>query len=151
MSARPILWGGGVGLLLAALLAPWTGTALGDLARVRAARNVAAGALAAPVVAVPPVQPDLAFPGPNAASLVRQRVERLARGGGVLVETMAPLSTRAPLMALSLRVSGPEKAVLALADAIVRERPLLRFRSWRIKPAEGGGVRLSGVLVGATR
>lgn len=151
MSARPILWGTGAGLLLAALLAPWTGTALGDLARARATRSAAAAALAAPVVPTPPVRPDLAFPASGGPRVAQQRVERLARGGGVLVEAIAPLETQAPLMALSLRVSGPEKAVLALADAIERERPLLRFRSWRIEPAEGGGVRLSGVLAGATR
>lgn len=151
MTARPILWGTGAGLLLAALLAPWTGTALGDLARARAARSGAAAALAVPVVTTPPVRPDLAFPEPGAVRVAQQRVERLARGGGVLVEAIAPLDSQAPLMALSLRVSGPEKAVLALADAIERERPLLRFRSWRVEPAEGGGVRLNGVLVGATR
>lgn len=151
MTARPILWGAGAGLLCAVLLAPWTGTALGDLARARAARNAAVAALAAPDETPPPVRPELAFPVATAAATARQRVERLARGGGVLVEAVAPISSRPPLLALSLRVSGPEKAVLALADAIERERPLLRFRNWRIDPAEGGGVRLSGVLVGATR
>ena len=47
--------------------------------------------------------------------------------------------------------TGLENEDIALADAIERERPLLRFQRWRVEPAEGGGVRLSGVLIGATR
>ncbi len=151
MSRRPLLWGAFAGLVLAAILAPWTGASLGALAQARAVRAAAAAALAAPVDRTAPLQAALAFPAPGAPDAIRQRVERLARGGGVLVEAIAPAAAGAPLVAVTLRVSGPEKAVLALADAIERERPLLRFQRWRIAPAEGGGVRLSGILVGATR
>jgi len=151
MSRRPILWGVLIGLLLAALLAPWTGTALGRLAKARAARAAAAAAMAAPAAGAPVLKTDLAFAGTDAPAAIRARVERLAHGGGVLVEALAPTEAPAPLVMVQLRVSGPEKAVLALADAIERERPLLRFRSWRVDPAEGGGVRLSGVLAGAVR
>ncbi|WP_294258295.1 hypothetical protein [uncultured Sphingomonas sp.] len=151
MSRRPILWGVLIGLLLAALLAPWTGAALGRLAKARAARASAVAALAAPASDSAVLQPDLAFPRAEAIGAIRGRVERLAHGGGVLVEALAPAAQPAPLVMVELRVSGPEKAVLALADAIERERPLLRFHSWRVEAVAGGGVRLSGVLVGAVR
>ena len=151
MSRRPILCGVLTGLLLAALLAPWTGSALGRLAKARAARASAAAAMAAPISASPVLKPDLAFPHGDATAAIRARVERLAHGGGVLVESIEPAPAPAPLVMVQLRVSGPEKAVLVLADAIERERPLLRFRSWRVDAAEGGGVRLSGVLLGAVR
>lgn len=151
MSGRPILWGLLSGLLLAALLAPWTGAALGRLAKARTARSAALAAAAAPAASGPVLRPDLAFPKPGAAKAIGARIERLARGGGVLVESVAPVSAPAPLVMIGIRVSGPEKAVLALVDAIERERPLVRFRAWRLAPAEGGGVRLTGTLVGAVR
>lgn len=151
MKGRDMLWGALAGLLLAALLAPWTGAALGALAKARAARSAAEAAMAAPVSRAAVLRPELAFPAAGAGSAVRQRIERIARGGGVLVEAIEPAPAPMPLIAVSLRVSGPEKAVIALADAIERERPLLRFQRWRVEPAEGGGVRLSGVLIGATR
>lgn len=151
MSRRPILYGVLIGLLLAALLAPWTGAALGGLAKVRAARAAAIAAERAPTGDAPLVRPDLAFARADATAAIRGRIDRLARGGGVLVESVAPTAAPPPLVMVGLRVSGPEKAVLALADALERERPLLRFRAWRIVPVEGGGIRLSGTLVGALR
>jgi len=51
--------------------------------------------------------------------------------------------------ALRIRVSGAEKAVVALADALERGRPLMRMRSWRIEPIPEGGVRLIGEVVAA--
>ncbi|GAA0736499.1 hypothetical protein CA233_00480 [Sphingomonas sp. ABOLD] len=151
MSRRPILLGMLTGLLLVALLAPWTGAALGRLAKARAARAAAAAAAAAPRSDAPVLKPELAFPRASAAAAIRARIERLAHGGGVLVEAITPTTAPAPLVMMEVRVSGPEKAVLAFADAIERERPLLRFRTWRVEAAEGGGVRLSGALVGAVR
>ncbi|NLS27332.1 hypothetical protein S2M10_23270 [Sphingomonas sp. S2M10] len=151
MSRRPILWGLLAGLLLAAMLAPWTGAALGTLSKARTARAAALAALAEPVASGPIVRSDLAFAKASAVSTARARIERVARGGGVLVESVVPVSAPAPLVMVGIRVSGPEKAVLALADALERERPLMRFRAWRIASAEGGGVRLSGTLVGAVR
>ncbi|WP_066720917.1 hypothetical protein [Sphingomonas pituitosa] len=151
MNRRPILSGLLAGLLLAALLAPWTGAALGALAKARATRTALMASAATPAADVPVLRPELAFARGTAAAAVRTRVERLARGGGVLVETVRTAAAPAPLVMVELRLSGPEKAVLALADALERERPLVRFRTWRIVPAEGGGVRLSGTLVGAAR
>lgn len=151
MSRRPILWGVLAGLVLAALLAPWTGTALGALAAAREARAAVRAEARAPTRDSALLRPDLAFAGADAPAVIRARIERLAHGGGVLVEAIEPTPAPTPLVMLALRISGPEKAVLALADAVERERPLLRFRSWRIEPAEGGGIRLRGVLVGAAR
>lgn len=151
MSRRPILWGVLAGLLLAALLAPWTGAALGTLAKARTARAVALATAAAPAANGPVLRPELAFPRRDAGAAVRARIERLARAGGVLVESVTPVAAPAPLVAVAFRISGPEKAVLALVDGLERDRPLVRFRDWRVVPAEGGGVRLSGTLIGAVR
>jgi hypothetical protein len=151
VSRRPILWGVLAGLVLAALLAPWTGSALGVLAKARAAHASALAAEAAPASGAVVVRPELAFGRADAPAAIRARIERLAHGGGVLVEAIEPTPAPAPLVMVELRISGPEKAVLALADAIERERPLLRFRNWRIESAEGGGVRLRGALLGAVR
>lgn len=151
MSRRPLLSGVLAGLVLAVLLAPWTGAALGALAKARAARAATMAAAAAPSASAPILRPELAFPRGTASAAVRARIDRLARGGGVLVESVTPAVAPAPLALVDLRLSGPEKAVLALVDALERERPLVRFRAWRIVPAEGGGVRLSGTLVGAVR
>lgn len=150
MNRHPLLWGAGAGLVLALVLAPWTGAGLGRLAQARAERDRLAALLAAPQAAPPLLAPDQGFPAPQVAGIV-PRIERLAQAGGVLVETLAPASAPPPLIGLRVRLSGPEKAVLALADAIEREQPVLRFRAWRMVPAEGGGVRLSGELVGAVR
>ncbi|WP_313537977.1 hypothetical protein [Sphingomonas sp.] len=151
MNRRPILWGVLIGLVSAALLAPWTGSALGRLAKARAGLASAIAVTKVPASDTAVLKPDLTMAGVDATAAIRGRVERLAHGGGVLVETVLPTAAPAPLVMVQLRVSGPEKAVLALADAIERDRPLLRFRSWRVEAAEGGGVRLSGVLVGALR
>ncbi|MGC6751784.1 hypothetical protein, partial [Escherichia coli] len=85
------------------LLAPWTGAALGALSSARAARSEAATALATPVDRSPAVRPDIAFPAETAASAIRSRIDRLARGGGVLVEDIAPVTMPAPLVAVSVR------------------------------------------------
>lgn len=151
MSERPTLWGVLIGLLLAVLLAPWTGAALGGLAKARAARAALVETGEAPVGKAAILRDELAFPRRDPVAAVRARIERLARGGGVLIEAIGPGAVPAPLVSIDLRISGPEKAVLALADTIERERPLLRFRAWRIASVEGGGVRLSGTLVGAVR
>lgn len=150
MNRATMLWGGVGGLVLALLLAPWTGAALGRLDKARAARDRQAALLAAPVAVAPLLATDQSFAKSQVAA-IRPRIEGLARAGGVLVEELQPVAEPAPLVGVRLRVSGPEKAVVALADALERELPLLRFRSWRLVPAEGGGVRLAGELVGATR
>jgi len=142
MKLPPLAIGAGAGLLIAALLAPATGTALGKLGAVRAERARLTAQLAAPQGAPPPlVVSGLALGGDLAAS-IRER----ARSGGVLVEELADVSPAGRLAVLRLRLSGPEKAVLALADSLERDTPLVRLRGWRLAGIEGG-VRLTGEAV----
>lgn len=144
MRGSPIAWGVGGGLALVLALAPSVGTALGRLATAREERAALTAALAAPPAARGPlVARGLALRDPQA--LVAQIRER-ARSGGVLVEEATPVRGEGALIAIRLRISGPEKAVIALADALEREAPLVRLRGWRIAAIEGG-VRLSGDAV----
>jgi hypothetical protein len=76
------------------------------------------------------------------------RVQRLAKAGGVLVEETSAAEAPEGLVALRIRASGAEKAVLVFADAFERERPLMRFRSWTLEPI-AGGVRLTAEAVAA--
>jgi len=142
MKLPPLAIGAGAGLLIAALLAPATGTALGKLGAVRAERARLTAQLAAPQGAPPPlVVSGLALGGDLAAN-IRER----ARSGGVLVEEIADVSPAGRLAVFRLRFSGPEKAVLALADSLERDTPLVRLRGWRLAGIEGG-VRLTGDAV----
>jgi hypothetical protein len=134
-----MLIGGIAGLAAALLLAPATGTALGELARPAAP----------PPLLAPGLGLHVADPAAGRAAIM-QRVHGLARQGGVLVEEIATAPAPAGVVVLRIRVSGAEKAVVALADALERGRPLMRMRSWRIEPIpEGGGVRLIGEVVAA--
>ena len=76
------------------------------------------------------------------------RIQRLAKAGGLLVEETAAAAAPAGVIALRLRVSGAEKAVVAFTDAFERDTPLVRLRSWRVEPV-AGGVRLTGEAVAA--
>lgn len=144
MKGSPIAWGVGGGLALLLALAPSVGTALGRLGAAREDRATLSAALAAPPAARGPlVAKGLALSDPQA--LVAQIRER-ARSGGVLVEEAVPMQGSGALITIRLRISGPEKAVIALADALEREAPLVRLRSWRLAAIEGG-VRLSGDAV----
>lgn len=151
MKLPPLAIGAGAGLLAALLLAPATGTAIGKLAT---ARSEHAAAATPPAAGVAVAAPDLAFDvaDPAAArAATMARVQRLAKAGGVLVEETSAAQAPAGLVALRIHVSGPEKAVIALADTLERERPLVRLRAWRIEPVAGGGVRLIGEGVAAWR
>lgn len=141
--------GVGAGLLALALLAPATGTALGERASARAERQRLAAAAAQPERRVPIVADGLATAASDAAAAraaMMARLQRLAKAGGVLVEETHAIEAPDGLAALRIRVSGAEKAVLALADSFERERPLMRFQRWSIEPV-AGGVRLSGEAV----
>ena len=145
MKAPPLAIGVGAGLLAAALLAPATGTALGNLAAARAERAALTAQLAGPQGPPPPLLVSGLALGGDAASLAANIRER-ARSGGVLVEAIANASGPDRLVVLQLRLSGPEKAVLALADSLERDAPLVRLRGWRLAGIEGG-VRLTGEAV----
>ncbi|AQR73580.1 hypothetical protein [Sphingomonas sp. LM7] len=141
--------GVGAGLLAVALLAPATGKALGQLAAVRAERERLAQAAAMPERRVPILTEELTLGVGEAAAgraAMMARVQRLAKAGGVLVEETSAIEASEGLAALRIRASGAEKAVLALADAFERERPLMRLRRWSVEPV-AGGVRLTGEAV----
>jgi hypothetical protein len=142
MKLDPMLAGIAGGLAAALLIAPFTGTALGKLAEARAARVQLQLALAASVDA-PLVADDLAV---TDSAALATRIRTLAKQGGVLVEAADPHDGR-DLARVRLRVSGAEKAVIALADALERGTPLVRLRAWRIDALDGGSIRLAGEAV----
>ena len=155
MNRATLIAGIGGGLLALALLAPATGTALGKLARAREAAGEARAAVRAPMVrAAPLIAAGLRAPGGNetaAATALASRVRRLAAEGGVLVEQAARAPGGEGLVRLRLRLSGPDKAVIALADRIEREAPLTRFSAWQMAALPGGGIRIEGEAVAAWR
>jgi hypothetical protein len=138
----PLAIGAGAGLVLMLALAPVTGTALGKLSAARAelARQQAAATGPEPQPAAL-VVPALASGG-DPASLAA-RIRDRAHNAGVLVEEIKLTQGKGALIKARISVSGTEKAVVALADALERSTPLLRFRGWRIAPI-AGGLRLTG-------
>ncbi|WP_447724133.1 GspMb/PilO family protein [Sphingomonas koreensis] len=155
MNRATLIAGIGGGLVAVALLAPATGTALGKLARARGAVAEARTAVRAPARApVPLTAAGLRAPGGNeaaAAGALAARVRKLAAEGGVLVEQAARVPAGEGVAKLQLRLSGPDKAVVALVDRIEREAPLLRFAAWRATALPGGSVRIEGEAVAAWR
>lgn len=152
MKLSPITIGAGAGLLVALLLAPATGTALGKLAAARAEHARLAALAAAPAANPALVAPGLSLGTADVAAgraAIMARVQGLAKAGGVLVEETSAAQAPDALAALRIRVSGAEKAVVAFADAFERARPPMRLRSWRLEPIPGGGVRLIGEAVAA--
>lgn len=134
------------GLVALAILAPATGAALDRLADARSARAALISDLAAPAPAPILAESLHASDAAAARAAILARVQRLAKTGGVLVEETAPVPRAGPLAALRLRISGAEKSVIALADALERERPLMRLHSWKLEPVPGG-VRLTGEVI----
>lgn len=152
MRVPPLALGTAAGLVAGLLLAPAAQSALDRLATARAAHaRLLAEQAATP--AAPPLAPALilaADDGAAARARIMARVRGLAQTGGLLVEGTSAGTAPAQLAVVRIRVSGAEKAVLALADALERERPLIRLRSWRIEPIPGG-VRLTGEAIAAWR
>lgn len=151
MSRATFVAGIGGGLIAAFLLAPATGTALGNLARVRGARAEAAAVVAAPVSTLPLVAPGLRTGGGDPARALAGRVRSLAAQGGVLVEQADAVAAQGGLVRLRVRLSGPDKAVVSLIDRIERGTPLMRMRSWTAAALRDGGLRIEGEVVGAWR
>lgn len=142
MRFPPLAAGAGAGLLLALLLAPSTGTALGKLSAARSEKARLAAIANAPERPRPPlVAPGLAV-GSDSALLVA-RIRGRAHDAGVLVEELSVARAQGALIRLRISVSGSEKAVVALADALERETLLIRFERWKLVAVEGG-LRLSG-------
>ncbi len=154
MNLPPLAIGAGAGLLAALLLAPAAGTALGKLATARVEHARLAAVAASPAANLYPLAPDLMLRAADLAAaraVMMIRVQSLARAGGVLVEETSAVPAVEGLAVLRIRISGAEKAVIVLADALERARPLTRLRRWRLDPVPGGGVRLRGDLVAAWR
>lgn len=148
MIARAWALAGAAGLALAAALCVPMAAALDRLADAREHRGRVVAALAAPPPA--PVAAGALAAADRAAATrtLAAQVRTAATAGGLLVETLAAADPGAPgLAALDLRLSGPEKAVLAFADRAERGRPLARFARWRIAAGEGGSIRLDARLV----
>lgn len=148
MNARALIPGVAGGLLALLLLAPATGTALGKLADARAAHAAAARVAAAPVTPPPPL---LAADARISADAALDRVRTLAAQAGVLVERGDAVRDPSGLVRLSLRLSGPDKAVIALADRVERDLPLIRLAAWELVALGDDAARLEGEALGAWR
>lgn len=143
----------GGGLIAAALLAAPLGEALAGLWSARQSRADLTASLSAPS---PPVRPLLA-PGLEVTAADRaaaaRRLATTIRGraasAGVLVEGLAPVSAPPGIVSTRVRLSGQEKAVIAMLDGIERGTPLTRFRNWRATALADGGVRVEGEVVAA--
>lgn len=144
MKLPPIAIGAAAGLAVALLLSPAVGNSLGQLEAARTERE----RLTRP----PPEPAPLVASGlMSDAAAVAARIRASAKQGGVLVEEIAERKGGGALVALRLRLSGPEKAVVALADSIERDAPLVRLKAWRLLPLPDGGVRLVAEAVAVRR
>lgn len=151
MKLSPLFYGIGAGLLGLLALVPSTRTALGDLATARTKRAELVQAAKLPAQQGPILAKGSALEAADAAAgraAMMARVQKLAKAGGVLVEETSAAEAPDGLVALRIRASGAEKAVVAFADAFERERPLMRFRSWSLEPMTGG-VRLTAEALAA--
>jgi hypothetical protein len=146
-----LIWGGAIGLAVAALLAPATGAALGELAIARAERDRLATAVKdGPRALLDDGLTAKAADRDAANAALIARIRQLAGRGAVLVEDATPIADPAGLARIKVRLSGSEDAVVALADSVERATPIARFASWRIE-ASGGAVRLQGEVVAPWR
>lgn len=148
------LWAGAAGgLLVAAATALPMASALDRLEDARAARAEARTLLTAPPPppVIAPAAMLVAADAGTAARRLATRWRQEAVRGGLLVETIAPAAAPAAgLAAIQLRVSGPERAVLAFVDSVERGTPLQRFDRWSLT-ADGASVRLDASLVAPWR
>tara|TARA_B100000678_G_scaffold278266_1_gene272856 strand:- start:80 stop:529 length:450 start_codon:yes stop_codon:yes gene_type:complete len=83
----------------------------------------------------------------EARAKLASSLRRAAAGQGVLVEAIDPMTADKGLVRFSVRLSGNEKAVIALADEIERQDPVTRFADWRIEAVAQGQVRLSAQMI----
>lgn len=155
LAERPLLTGTGFGAVLSAILLLAAAAPLDR--RAEALRRIASAdaVLAAPARATGPlVGPGQEIAAGDAQAAIAARrtgLIALARANGLLPEAVTPAPAAPGLVALKIRVSGSEDAVLAFADTIEREPPLSRFRSVRIEAIGQGALRLDGEVVAAWR
>ncbi len=148
---RGLLIGGLAGMLLS--LVPWW-TAFRNLDNLDLARTLAARESArrgpADRLADAPWRLAAGSAGAAQASVAR-RVRAAAKANGVLVETLKAAEPIGPGIArIELSMSGPEKAVLTLGDAVERGGRGVRWENWELA-AVPGGVRLMGTVAIAWR
>lgn len=147
---KPVAIGATIGVALAVASALPMLAAVESLARARSERAAIEAQVASPVAAdatMLPVATDATRRDALTASgTAAEAVRRSARSGGVLVERIErwrqPAQSR--LVVLRLVASGPEKAVLVLADTL---SPPARWRRWQLVALPGGAVRLDGELL----
>ncbi len=148
---RGLLIGGAAGVLLS--LVPWWTAYRNldslDLARTLAAREAARDGPADRLADAPW---RLAAGSAGAAqALTARRVRVAAKANGVLIETLKAAEPIGPGIArVELSMSGPEKAVLTLGDAVERGGRGVRWENWELA-AVPGGVRLTGTVAIAWR
>ncbi|MCR5872382.1 MULTISPECIES: hypothetical protein [unclassified Sphingomonas] len=142
---------GGV-LAGAALMLPGL-EALSELWSARAMRSDLAAQITAPPEPLRPiVAPGLAIRAQDRAAAGRAlatHVRGRAASAGVLVETLTPTAPQPGIVTLGIRLSGPEKAVIAMIDGVERGTPLIRLRWWRATALADGGVRVEGEMAAA--
>ncbi|MCA1196808.1 hypothetical protein K9B35_02410 [Sphingomonas sp. R647] len=153
MRRGSVAMGLGGGLVAVALLAFPALDALEALWSARQTRADLTASLAAPRAPVRPlVAPGLAIAAADRASAARSlagRIRASAASAGVLVEVLSSAPSQSGIVTLRVRLSGPEKAVVAMLDGMERGTPLTRFRSWRASALADGGVRVEGEMVAA--
>lgn len=151
MSRAPLI-GGVVGLTLAIAIWP---SAQGAIDRLDAARAALAEARVERMGVDRAAGAGFRLRTGSAAraeAAAAARARRIAKANGVLVERAAHAAPGGPgLAGVALTLSGPEKAVLAVADSIEREGTGARWRDWRLAGVGGGAVRLSGTVAVAWR
>lgn len=142
-----------VGVMIALPLSIPAARALQDMTDARRARTTAQAIVTAGMPG--PIAPAAtAFPADDAADARRRLAARIradAARGGVLIESIGgDPATPAALAGLTLRASGPEKAVVAFTDGLERSEVPVRLIGWRLTPAPGG-VRLDARVVAPWR
>lgn len=148
MSPRGLLaLGLAAGSVAAAVLTPQAERALDRLAAARTARAIAESQAARPAeTGEIPLAADVgtlkAGSRDQADALLGRRIRDLARRQGVLVETLAIDADMPHLARIRFSASGNEKAVLALVDALERERPMVVLTRWAFRGLDGGSVRI---------
>ena len=150
MKGPPAAWGAAAGAVVLLVLSPVVADALAALDAARTVHARLGEAAKRPDTAAPLVRSGMAMAAPDetaARALILARVNGLSKAGGVLVETVGAAPMPHGLAGLRLRVSGAEKAVLAFAEALERQRPVMRLRSWKVEPIAGGSIRLSGEVL----
>lgn len=151
MTRAGILAGVGAGLVAGLALMPATRESLAALSALRSERAtlaLAAAAPAAPTTLLVTGQSLNVADQAAGRAAIETRVQALSKANGLLVEKMRDAQSSAALAAVSLRISGQEKALLSFIDTLEREQPLMRMQMWRIEPV-GSGVRLHATIVAA--